>query len=395
MKMLKTSITLLILTLSLFTFLQYAYATDITTREDIKLDDTLAEEQVLFTQPQKVYVAQISSANKDFKNDSEAWIRAIYYYSITRLKLNDIPFNYLIDSSGNVYEGTKGGPGANPGLEGGENVVLIGLLDSDSTLTPRIQTSLTDLVDTLSYKYGIKEGAWSFVDLTIVEKDNERSYLQATQSNTSASQMVAQAISGVRWSAQEHLDYKASITAVDYAKEVEIGQELPVTVTIKNENDFTWFCDSSFIYLATSDGKDSPYAINSVWESFSRPTHIAEKFVKPGESVEVKFSLLGKSKPAEYKGSFVFTKDTGTVFEGSGFDVDFNIIAGDNKLVQVVSPEYGFVNIRECRWYSCKKVEVANDGDVFIMSKEEEGWYEIYYKGESKGWVYQKYIKEL
>jgi len=60
-----------------------------------------------------------------------------------------------------------------------------------------------------------------------------------------------------------------------------------------------------------------------------------------------------------------------------------------------VSPEYGFVNIRECRWYSCEKVEVANHGDVFIMSKEEEGWYEIFYSGESKGWVYQKYIKEL
>jgi uncharacterized protein YgiM (DUF1202 family) len=60
-----------------------------------------------------------------------------------------------------------------------------------------------------------------------------------------------------------------------------------------------------------------------------------------------------------------------------------------------VSPEYGFVNIRECRWYSCKKVEVANEGQVFVTTNKEDGWYEILYNNGNKGWVYQKYAKEI
>ncbi|MFA5623346.1 MAG: hypothetical protein WC981_03910, partial [Candidatus Dojkabacteria bacterium] len=62
------------------------YAMDITTREDLKLDNTLSEDESLFTQPQKVYITQVKSLNKELKNDSRAWIRSIYYYSITRLK---------------------------------------------------------------------------------------------------------------------------------------------------------------------------------------------------------------------------------------------------------------------------------------------------------------------
>jgi len=43
----------------------------------------------------------------------------------------------------------------------------------------------------------------------------------------------------------------------------------------------------------------------------------------------------------------------------------------------------------------CKKVEVANEGDVFITTKKEEGWYEILYGDKQKGWIYQKYAREL
>lgn len=52
---------------------------------------------------------------------------------------------------------------------------MIGILDSSSTLTPRAGSSLAELVETLSYKYGIKGGSWDFVDLQIAmneEKDH-------------------------------------------------------------------------------------------------------------------------------------------------------------------------------------------------------------------------------
>ena len=144
MKIIKSlQITILsILILSLFSSLSFAM--EIVGRDSIRLDDALAEEDILFSQPRKIYITQVHSNNKNIKNDTKAWIRSIYYYSITRLKLNDIPYNYLIDNSGNVHEVSKGGVGANPGLEAGDNIVLIGILDSNTSLTPRSETSLIE-----------------------------------------------------------------------------------------------------------------------------------------------------------------------------------------------------------------------------------------------------------
>jgi hypothetical protein len=368
----------------------YSYALEITNRDSLNFDDALSESEVLYSQPKRIYITQVNSGNKSVRNDTSSWIKNIYYYSITRLKLNDIPYNYLIDASGNVFEVSRG-VGANPGIEGGDNTLVIGILDSALSMTPRTEGSLVELVQQVSYRYGIKE--WDFVNLNIVMSDNERSYLKAESVRTTAFQTVSQALSKVTWSDTEHLEYKASIEKVEYAKEIEIGKRLDVKVTVKNENDFPWFGDTTYIYISTKSGENSKYAINSVWESFSRATHIQDRIVKPGDTVEIPFQMMGKSRPGEYKEEFVLSKDT--AFEGSSFEVLFNIIAGQNKLVEVVSPEYGFVNIRECRWYSCEKVEVANDGDVFIMTKKEEGWYEIKYNEDSLGWVYQKYIKEL
>lgn len=369
-----------------------SYALDITNRNDLKFDNALSESEVLYSQPKKIYITQVYSENKSIKNDSESWVKNIYYYSITKLKLNDIPYNYLVDASGNIFEVSKG-VGANPGIESGNNVVVIGILDNLSSITPRAETSIVELVQHISYMYGVKE--WDLVDLNIVMSENERSYLKAESVRTSTFQVVSEVLSKVSWSDIEHLDYKASIEKVEYPKEVEVGSRLDVKVTVKNENDFPWFGDTSYIYVSTKSGEDSKYAINSVWESFSKATHIKDRIIKPKETVDISFQMMGKSRPGEYKEEFVLSKDNGVVFEGSNFEVVFNIIAGQNKLVEITSPEYGFVNIRECRWYSCKKVEVANDGDVFIMTKKEEGWYEIKYNENSLGWIYQKYAREL
>jgi len=378
-----------------FSFSSISYGIEVLEREELNIDEALSEDVSIFSFPRKIYITQIDNFNKELNNNPEEWVRLLYYFSITRLNLNDIPYNYLIDRGGNVYEGARGGIGVNPGLQGGDNVVLIGIMDNSPSLSPRAASSLVSFVEDLSYKYGIKKGDWEFVDLRIKKSENALSYLTYTVSQRALRNSVTTALNDVEWSSSENLKYKGSIVSVENEKEIEIGKRLSVKVTIKNENDFTWFGDQTYIYVSTKDSIESPHAINLTWESFSKPTHIKTTYIKPGETAEVTFELEAKSRPNSYTESFLFMKSSENTVEGSEFNVEFKIVKGNNKIVQIVSPEYGFVNIRECRWYSCKKVEVANEGQVFVTTNKEDGWYEILYNNGNKGWVYQKYAKEI
>ena len=384
--------------LSSFAFLilsSSVYAVDVVKRESISMDETLSASTDVYSFPKKILISQLSGYNKSFPDDSEEWVRSLYYYCVTRLGLNDIPYNYLIDRSGNIYEGARGGEGINPSLEGGQNTILIGIMDDGENLSPRSSASLNSLVQDLSYKYGIKSSNWEFIDLKLKKNTDKVSYMTYSVSSKNLRSSIVSSLAEIQWSDTEHLKYKGSIVSAEYAKEVEIGNRLDVKVKIKNENDFIWFGDISYIYISTIDSKETPHAINMEWESFSKPTHLPNVNIKPGEIVEVAFQMEAKSKPGQYKESFYFMKSSDNIIEGTTFDVDFTINRGNNKLIQLISPEYGYVNIRECRWYSCKVLEVADEGLVYAIIKKEEGWYQIKFGKDQTGWVYQKYTKEI
>jgi len=362
--------------------------------ETQKFDTSLTDQSTtVYTTPQKIYVTQISTRSKEISRNPSLWVKNLYYYYITRLYLPDLPYTYLLDENGAIYDGKTGGVGANLQFNDLDNAIVIGYLSNSSTFTPRAETSLKELVESLSSSWGID--TVKGVQLRIVQEENKFSSISIVDAKTEFVNALNTALNDVKLSKEENHQYKVKIDSVEFPKESVIGSRTKIKVKATNINDFAWFTDKDPIYISTKSGEESKFAINKVWSSFSKPLEISDKIIKPNESIELEFEMEAKVLMGEVSESFVLQKFDKKPFEGSEFEVKFNVVKGDNTLVQVSSPQFGFVNIRTCRWSSCEIIDSPKDGTVFILLGEEEGWYKIQYAPGVEGWAMLRYFKKI
>ena len=391
MKLLKS----IIISLLLFLFsVTGAFALTSFSTTTLKFDTSLTEgaDQV-YTTPEKIYISQITTKSEQLSQDPELWVKSLYYYYITRLYIPDLPYTYLLDENGIIYQGKTGGLGANLQENDLDNAVLVGYLSNTPTLTARAETSLIEMVNEIAHAWGIS--ALKPVRVNIIKEENKMSGIKITDAPFEFTTAINNLFKDWQGYTEEHLDYKAKIEEVIVPTESEIGGRVTVKVKITNENDFPWFTDRDPIYVSTKDGKESSLAINQLWPSFSKPVEISERSIKPDETFEIGFEVEAKVLTGEISQAFVFQKVDGKPFEGSEFEVKFNIVRGDKTLVQVVSPEYGFVNVRKCRWASCEILDSPKEGTIFILLGEEEGWYKIQYAPGVEGWAMLRYFKKI
>jgi hypothetical protein len=383
----------LLLTLALFkptSALAFSYYSTQSQKFDTSLSD---KSNTIYSNPVKIYITQVTTDSDILLRDPAKWVKTLYYYSITRLHFSDLPYTYLLDENGIIYQGKEGGVGANPELREVEGAVTIGYMSNNSILSNRATDSLNQMVEEISSNWGISQ--LSVVKLNINQEEGKLSTITAEEISGEFANSVLEVLSGWEGYEAENLEYRARIEEVVHEEQLEIGERLKVKVKFKNNNDFIWFTDRDPVYISVKDGKESSFAINQEWESFSKPVSVSDKNILPGESVEVEFELEARVLLGEATESFELLKFEGKPFEGSSFDVKFEISRGEKQLVEVSSPTYNFVNIRECRWSSCKILDSADDGTVFILLGEEEGWYQVQYGADLVGWVSARYLVKI
>ncbi|HZT05510.1 MAG TPA: N-acetylmuramoyl-L-alanine amidase [Chloroflexota bacterium] len=109
------------------------------------------------------------TVTSDGGNDPAAAIRAIYYYHAVTLGWGDIGYNYLIDRSGNIYEGRAGGPNVVAGhaaqySSGADGIALLGTYQDDRP-TDAMLAALVSLIAWRARAQGVDPlGSSFFVD---------------------------------------------------------------------------------------------------------------------------------------------------------------------------------------------------------------------------------------
>jgi hypothetical protein len=355
-------------------------------------DTTLVQDiEYEYFKPEQFAFVQLKGRYEDLNLSKQELLNLIYYYSITKLKLPNMPFHYVVDESGNVYKTEK----SEITRITNEPYIIIAYLSNDEQMTNNAGNAIKETVDELAYTYGIEEyDAYSY---SIKEEENALSEITLSQPSSVFENSVNFQLRDWQGYDRENIEYVTSVEAIEYEESVNIGDRLDVTVTFKNESDKIWYADETPIYLSVKDSQESDLAVNEIWDSFSKVTtvDIGESF-EPGDILSVEFQLDPNSRLGQYSESFELIKYEEEPFQGSEFTVSFDLIKGDTRAVVIDSPEYGFVNVRECRRFSCDKVDVVNDGEVYpVVEYDESCWYKIRYDVGKEGWVYCPYVNEI
>ncbi len=154
-------------------------ATSVVTRCEWGADESLMTWAPEYSPTQKLTVHHTATANDDV--DPAATVRAIYRYQAVDRDFGDIGYQYLIDESGQVYEGRYSGadryPGHNRGGDQGVTAAHVGGFNTGNTgiallgnLTsrearPAARLALEDLLGELSSRHGIDpHGASTYVN---------------------------------------------------------------------------------------------------------------------------------------------------------------------------------------------------------------------------------------
>lgn len=371
-----------------------ALAYKINTRIDMSIDESIADQtKKTILQPQKIIISRVIAPADLYQKDNETWFQSLYYYSITRLGFLDLPYNYVIDRDGNVYEGRLGGVFADPETEKKEGTVVIGYLSNFDDITVLATNSLKQVMSETSYKYGISAKDVSVSTLSISTTPDGNSNVLFNPDVSALGVQIKGITNTFSYSNIEHLDYVAQIKDVKYPTSVKSGENFVVSATLVNKNDFPWFSNGDFIYVSTKNGKDSSFAVNGKWDSFSKPLAIEDKVIQPDQEFPITFEMQAMLLPGKFSQKFVVMKLPNNVFENSEFMVSFNIAKGDYKLVKIVN--ISALNVRECIGSNCKVLTQVGENQIFIMLEQNAGWYNIRYSTKGTGWVYGKYVQPL
>lgn len=367
-------------------------------RESLKLDESLyVKDQELYAFPEKILLNRIVSPNEEFKASSEAWIDLLYYHFITRLQFADLPYNYLIDRNGDIYQGRAGWEGSIPELAVQEGAILVGYLSNGSDITAPADKAFKELVESLSFKYGIKADGVEVVDLQIATKEEGKlSKLSYEPSISIFAEEMEGRISSYKYSEKDNITINAGVSDVVVPESVNAGEKFEVSLKVENSGETPWFTVNDFIYVATASGKDSQFAVNGEWDSFDTPTHIEGKTIFPGDTQEVKFNMKAPFFPGEYSETFGIKRlDDSTVIGGTSFEVKVKVDKGDLKLVEILDTETGALKVRGTPSYSGAEVAQVPSGSIYIFTESQNGWYKIQYEEGKEGWVLGRYVKEL
>jgi len=382
-----------LLTISLLSPLNL-YALDIKNVADLGLDTSIFKALYDVGLPSKVLVVPIFMPTQ-VRLTEESWIKGIYYYTVQRLGYPTLPYHYLIDSKGNVYDSESSDDRVLNIKNVNDNTIVIGYLTqaNATSFSEETKSGLSSILLDVVNNNGINLDNVSVSGLKFTKQSsNNQVILEKTDVFGLWSNGLSSIIDSIKpnYSPRQR-EYNIAVTATSIVSpDLIIGQETDGKISITNKGPTNIYIgDSNFLVAEKSDGSGSKFYLNNVWLSQSQFPAIDEsQTFKVDQTIEIPFKVKAPLFAGEQTEDFKIKLIGSGNLNSDTFQIKINVQRGDKKIIQIRETETNFLRVREEPSTAADEIgRVDSGGRYIVLEENEDGFYKIDLGGGSTGWV--------
>ncbi len=280
---------------------------------------------------------QVFTTHVSEEVSTEEILRGLEQIAQEKLKLPALPYAYLVDSEGVVYEGlgVRGFDFYGQGLNYDEKVAPVLVLGQTSgKVTGKIAQALTSLKNELG---------------------------------------------------QPAVPKAKLLTVLDTIT-LKTGESQDVALEFQNTGNEIWTVDNAILVTEPSDRQSEFYSAED-WLSPTRVTGPKKESILPGETAQFVFSVAAPYYPGEFTEMFRLLSTT----------VELKItVTGESKtVVEVTDTPTGYLNVRTGPGVNHSLKGTVYPGEKYMVLGEDRDWDKIRLRDGSEGWVIKTYLKKL
>lgn len=385
---------LLVIATILIIFPVNIYGLETKSIESLGFDTSIFKSNYETSLPSSILVVPIFMPNQTGLTE-ENWIKGIYYYTVERLGYPTLPFHYLVDSRGNIYNSSSTDDRSFLIKDVNSNNIVIAYLAKPNS------TNFSDSNREVLGNLILDTANNNAIDLNNIEtsglkftRDNETSLVFAEKTNifglwqNGLNEIVDQIRSRYAPITKE---YSVEVNEVKVVSpDIVAGQETDGIIKITNTgSNNIYIDDNNFLLSEKADGGNSRFYVNNVWVSQSQFPAVKERqTIKVGQSVDVNFKLRASLFPGEQKEQFKIRLVGKGNLNSNNFEIRLNIQRGDKKIIQINETETNFLRVRNEPSTAANEVgRVASGERYFVLEENENGFLRIDLGSGSSGWV--------
>jgi hypothetical protein len=360
-------------------------------------DDSIFTFTEDYSLPTKLTIVTIDK--KDISSTNYVDIQELYYYFTTRSGLGGLPFRYIVDSNGQVYEGNKFGDEIKNGIEN-DSILIAYIQNSDTELSISSIDSLKSIVLQVINKYAISPENISIKNLKYSFGDKFR--LEEIKL-VNVSEEWEQDITYLKEDLTDEygpseISYKLELLEVTVpTEELEPTSLVDIKIKIKNSGDFNVYAGSTsnvFVTRTNPLDENSLFYISDEWDSLSRVSVLSKsERLMAGEEKEFTFKIYVPLYPPERSEDFTLIDPMGNQVADSDFKITLKIKESDASIIEITDTPTGYLNVRNTPGLG-EVLTKVNPGERFIVLDYQNGYYKINANGK-EGWVVNTYVKRI